>query len=257
MKSLWTLSAALLLGLSAATAQTAFLCDHQGANSYSETREINLPFSGAVDVSTSVGAISVQGWDNAYVLVRAHIGASADDEYQARLIAGQVQIDVSSDRIQASGPVGKSWGVGFEVFVPREAGVRANTHVGAVSVADVTGKIFAQTSVGALTLTRLGGDVEAKTGVGAISVALSGAQWEGKGLTAATGTGAIRITAAPEYIASFDLRTNLGKIASNFPEARVMPTSFLGRKLVFGSGAPIQATTSIGQIELVAVRAEE
>jgi hypothetical protein len=258
MKSFPILCAALLVGLPAASAQTPLLCEHQNENSYCEIRELNLPFSGAVDVRTGgVGAIAVKAWDNAYVLARVHVNTSAGDEWQARAIAAAVQIDTSSDRIWASGPSGKSWAVSYEVFVPRECGLRLHTKVGAISLADVAGTIDVETSVGALTLAGLAGDVEAKTGVGAISVVLAGDRWDGKGLTATTNTGAIQITAATDYSARFDLRTALGGVSTNFPGARTQSTGFLGRKLAFQAGeggARIQASTSIGQIELTVAR---
>ena len=83
MKSLVILCCSLLVGLSAATA-------HTHSYSYSETREINLPFSGSLDAETMVGAIIVTSWENDYVLVRAHISTSSFyNEYDARLIAGR------------------------------------------------------------------------------------------------------------------------------------------------------------------------
>jgi hypothetical protein len=258
MKSFTILCAALLVGLPAASAQTPLLCEHQNEDSHCEIREINLPFSGAVDIKTGgVGAIAVRAWDNAYVLARVHVNASAGDEWQARAIAAAVHIDTTSDRIWASGPVGKSWAVSYEVFVPRECGLRLHTKVGAISIVNVAGTIDLETSVGALSLSGLAGEVAAKTGVGAISVVLAGDRWIGKGLIASTGTGAIKITAPANYSARFDLRTALGGVSTDFPGARAQSTGFLGRKLAFhagAGGARIQASTSIGQIELTVAR---
>src|SRR3954465_10709761 len=133
MKSIAIACCSLLVGLSAATA-------HPHPYSYSETREINVPFSGSFDAETTgVGAITVNSWENDYVLVRAHVNASAWDEYQARFIAGRVEIDASSTRVRVSGPSGQSWAVGFEIFVPRTSALRLKTRVGAISVTDVAG----------------------------------------------------------------------------------------------------------------------
>lgn len=243
MKRIVILCCTLLLGLSAATAHT---------HSYEETREFNLAFSGAVDFETNVGAIVVKSWENDYVLLRARIHANGADESEARLIAALVQI-YASDRVWASGPSGRSWAVSFEIFVPRASGLNLTTAVGAITIHDVAGTISARSGVGAVELVRLAGNVEAKTGVGAISVTLSGSRWEGKGLTAATGTGAIKITAPADYSASFDLRTALGGIHTDFPGAQVVSTSFLGKKVAFqaGTGGPeIRATSAVGQVEL-------
>src|ERR1035437_6917196 len=193
MKSFAIVCAALLVALPAATAQTPLLCDHQNQNSYCEIREITLPFSGSVDANTGgVGAITVQGWDNAWVFVRAHVTTSAEDEFQARLLSPSVEIDTSSNRIWASGPYGHSWAVSFEVFLPRASGLELNTRVGAIAISDVTGTIHFNVAVGAATLSGLAGEVAGKTGVGAIAIALAGDRWEGKGIDIETGTGAIR-----------------------------------------------------------------
>src|SRR5437899_2137950 len=96
--------------------------------SFSDDREFNLPFTGSVDVNTGgVGAISVSGWENAYVLVRAHVSGNGGDWLEARVVALSVEIAIDGGKVVASGPKGKSWGVGFEVFVPREAGVETKT----------------------------------------------------------------------------------------------------------------------------------
>jgi hypothetical protein len=255
MKTLLILCTALFLGLSAAAAQTP--CEHHNPNSYCESRDLTLPFSGALEVDTGgIGAITVQGWDNDYVSVHVQIDANADTESQARIVASLVQIQVATGQIWASGPAGTSWIVTFEIFLPRGSALRLNTRVGALSIAGVSGAISARTSVGAIALSGVAGDVQARTSVGAISIVLTGARWDGKGLTATTSTGAIHIVAPAAYAAHFDLRTDVGNIVTTFP-ARVLRASFVGKKLVFdasGGGAPIQASTSVGQIELIAAR---
>jgi hypothetical protein len=216
---------------------------------YTETREYNLIPTGPLDVETGVGAIDVHGWDNAYVYLRAKI--SADD----LATAAAVQIDTAENRIHCSGPSHSSWGVAYDLFVPFRSDLRLKTGVGAVNLSGITGDIAAKTGVGAITIANAGGNVDAKTGVGAIAIDLAGATWDGKGLTTTTGTGAIHLTAPRDYAASFDLRTGMGGIETNFSGARIVVVGFFERTLLFnanGGGAPIQATTGIGQIDLLA-----
>jgi hypothetical protein len=238
MKSFLVLCSALLLALPVAAAEN-----------YTEVRELIVPASGALDANTGgVGAIVVQGWDKDYVQVRASI--TTNDRADLAL----VQIGIAEGRVWAFSTGAKSWGVEYEISVPRQFGLHLQTKVGAIEVSGVVGVITTETSVGAITLSDLAGDVTAKTGVGAIEVALTGAGWEGKGLTATTSTGAIRITAPLHYAAHFDLSTNVGGITTTFRGAHPQPTSFMGRELVFdsGGGAPIRrATTSVGRIELL------
>jgi hypothetical protein len=241
MKSLLVLSSALILGLSAATAGT-----HE--TSFFEVREVTLPSTGALDASTVVGAIIVQGWDQDYVLVRATVSANN------RASLALVQLGVADGRIWVFAPAVKSWGVSYEISVPRAYGLHLETRVGAIAVSGVSGVLSAETAVGAIKLSGLGGDVTAKTSVGAIDVTLDGNGWEGKGLSASTDTGEVRITAPAGYAAHFDLRTNLGDVKTTFPGAQTVSTSFLGKQLVFDSGpggAPIHATTSVGRLGLL------
>jgi hypothetical protein len=242
MKSFLILSSALILGLSAATAGT-------NETSFSEVRELIVPSSGTLDANTGgVGAIAVQGWDKDYVSVRATI--TTNDRADLAL----VQLGIANGRIWAFSTGAKSWGVEYEISVPRQFGLHLETKVGAIEVSGATGVISTETSVGAISLRGLGGDVTATTSVGAIDITLTGAGWEGKGLTAATSTGAIRITAPNRYAAHFDLSTNLGGITTTFRGAHPKSTSFMGKELVFdsaGGGSPIRATTSVGRIELL------
>ncbi len=254
MKSYAKLCAALLMPLAAATAQTSLLCDHQNRDSYCEIREMTLPFSGSIHADTGgVGAITVKGWDNAYVFVRAQVTTSAEDEYAARLISFSVEVDTSSNHIWASGPSGKSWAVSYEVFVPHESGVTLNTRVGAIAISDVAGTIHFKAAVGAIALSRLAGEVDGETAVGAIAIVLAGDRWDGKGIDVRTGTGAIHISAPANYSARFDLRTALGTILTDFPGASPRWTGLLGRQLVLETGeggSTIQATSSVGAIDL-------
>jgi hypothetical protein len=247
--------AALFAGASAANAQSGLPCEHRSRHSWCEIREFTLPFSGIVDADTGgVGAISVKAWDNAHVLLRARIGASAEDEWMARAAVAAVRIDTTAELIRAAGPSCGSWSVGYDLFVPRETSLQLRTRVGAISVGGVSGRIRVETSVGAIALSGLAGDVQAETRVGAIAIALDGERWDGKGLSAVTGTGAVLIAAPAAYSARFDLRTALGGLSTNIPGARAEATSFLGRKLLFDAGAggaAIEAATSVGQIDLV------
>jgi len=242
MKSFLILSSALVLALSAATAATR-------ETSVSEIRELTLPASGALDAGTVVGSIAVQSWDEDYVLVRATV--TAHDRASLSL----VQIGIGDGRIWAFSPLAKSWGVSYEISVPREYGLHLETSVGAVSVSGVKGAISAVTAVGAITFSGLAGDVSAKTAVGSVDVTLTGDGWQGKGLSALTATGTVRIHAPVGYAAHFDLRTDMGDVTTTYPGAQVVSTSLFGKQLVFDSGAggaTIHAATSIGRLELIA-----
>ena len=222
MKSLVIAACAMLVGGTAASA-------HRASVSYSETREINLPFSGAFDaVTNGVGGITVQAWENDYIYVRANVHTNARTDFEARQIAGRVEIEATSTRLRVSGPSGQSWAVSYDIRVPKTAALRLRTRVGALEVAEVAGEIDGETAVGAIELTRVSGPVSAKTEIGAIRIK------------------------TPPAGASIDLRTEMGNIKTDLPGARVEQTGFFSRKLVIeGEGPKVRAETSMGAIDLI------
>ena len=235
-------------------------CDHPshtaGLASFCRMVEVPAAFLGQLTVTTDVGGVSVTGWDNPGVLVRARIETSAPDAVAAQTLAWQVQADVAADRVSASGPAQAArhnWTLTFEIFLPHEANLSLTTKVGGVSIADVKGDIRFNTSTGGVSLTRLAGDVQGSTKVGGIAIVLGGDHWDGTALKADTSVGGIEIDAPLNYSAHFAVSTALGNIATTFP---VAPSSApapagLGHKLTFdmgSGGAAIEASTSVGGI---------
>lgn len=246
MKSFAILCAALALA-------PAVVAGSRHHDSYSETREITLPFLGSLEVENAVGAITVKGWDELYIAVRAEVVGNEDEEYESRVTASLVRIETPSNRIVVTGPRGRSWSANLEISVPRQSGLDLQTQVGAVAIFGITGKIRFMTHVGAVTLAGLAGDVAGETNVGAIAITLAGDRWDGEGLTVRTRTGAVRIAAPAAYSADFDLRTGLGALRCAFPESRGQVTGFLSKKLIFTAGTggpPIKASTGVGEVEL-------
>src|SRR5689334_7916543 len=71
-----------------------------------EIREQTLALSGgtiAIDGRQN-GGVSVKGWDQNQVLVRARVQTAAPTEDEARALAGQIKIETSGAKIFASGP---------------------------------------------------------------------------------------------------------------------------------------------------------
>src|SRR5689334_5223435 len=71
-----------------------------------EIREQTLALSGgaiAIDGKQN-GGVSVKGWDQNQVLVRARVQTAAPTEDEARALAGQIKIETSGAKIFASGP---------------------------------------------------------------------------------------------------------------------------------------------------------
>src|SRR5581483_8685894 len=141
-----------------------------------EMREQNAGFAGRLTVDGGTnGGISVKGWDQSGVLVRAKVEANADDEATAQSLVSQVRIDMSAGQVSASGPAQanhQGWSVSYEIFVPRNGDLNLKAHNGAISISDVRGNIQFDTQNGGVSLKRLAGNVEGKTTNGGLQIEL-------------------------------------------------------------------------------------
>src|SRR6185503_9098021 len=111
-----------------------------------EIREQTLALSGgAISVDgRQNGGVSVKGWDQNQVLVRARVQTGAPTAEEAKSLAGQVRIETSGAKIFANGPASRRdypWDVSYEVFVPRRADLSVETQNGGIAIADVSGRI--------------------------------------------------------------------------------------------------------------------
>lgn len=219
---------------------------------YRETREIRTFFMGSLDVDASpVGAITVRGWDDAGVLIRAEI------EADSAVTAAQVAVTELAGAVRATGPVernnSREWSVGYEIFLPRAAALTLKTNVGAIIIDGIAGKIRCVATVGALQLISLAGDVECTTSVGAISIALAGDHWDGVGLDARTNVGAIDLSVPAKYSAHLELSTGLGSVVSNVPLP--VAKSGMARSIsadLGAGGATVSAATKVGAVTVKA-----
>src|SRR5262245_21482956 len=97
-----------------------------------EIREQRLALSGgaiAVDGRQN-GGVSVKGWDQNQVLVRARVQTGAPTVGEAQELSRQIRIETSGAKIFASGPENRkdyNWNGCCEVFVPRRAGLSGET----------------------------------------------------------------------------------------------------------------------------------
>ncbi len=102
-------------------------------------------------------------------------------------------------------------GISYEMVVPANSRVRAQTGTGDVRVAGVTGAVDARTGSGSMEITAVGGDVDVRTGAGPIGI--TGLD---TALRARTGTGRIRVEGAPGGV--WDLSTGSGGIRIDLPD---------------------------------------
>ena len=254
----------LLITYAAATAfaQTKSLaCDsnnnHNHLASSCEMREQTIAYGGKLSVDGGTnGGVSIKGWDSSSVLVRSRVETWGADDATAKSIASQVHVNWSAGQISATGPEtshDESWGVSYEVFVPRNADLALKTHNGGISIADVRGNIQFDALNGGVNLHNLAGDVEGKTQNGGLNITLSGNRWDGAKLDARTTNGGINLSMPQNYSAHFETATVNGHLNANFDMTVHGNISDLSKKLStdLGSGGPtVHVETTNGGVNI-------
>lgn len=222
-----------------------------------EVREQTLAPSGgtiAIDGKQN-GGVSVKGWDQNQVLVRARVQTGAPTEAEAADLARQIRIETSGAKIHASGPERRKdyhWDVSYEVFVPRRADLSLETQNGGIAIADVNGRIDFTALNGGVVLKRVGGAVRGSTTNGGLVIELSGDRWDGESLDVSTTNGGVIMSVPENYSANLQTGTVNGSVNTDFP----VTMQGEGRRnkqiaLNLGSGgAMVKAMTTNGGVHL-------
>ena len=231
--------------------------DHGRQIRHCEMREQQTGFAGRLSVDSGMnGGVSVKGWDQSGVLVRAKLEAWADDEMTAKSLVSQIRLDLSAGQVAASGPADggrQGWSVSYEIFVPRNADLALKAHNGGISISDVRGNIQFDTMNGGVSLNRLAGNVEGKTMNGGVNVVLAGNRWDGTKLDARTTNGGVNITMPENYSAHFESSTVNGRINLGLPANARDREGEAQRKISteLGSGGPtIHVETMNGGVSI-------
>ena len=220
-----------------------------------EVREQTLNASGgtiSIDGRQN-GGVSVKGWDNGQVLIRAQVQTGAPNAGEAEQLARQIRIETAGNKIYASGPDQQrdyNWSVNYEVFVPRHSDLSLDTHNGGISIAEVNGRIDFTALNGGVVLRRCGGSVHGTTTNGGLVVELAGDRWDGETLDVRTTNGGVSMSVPDNYSAYLQTGTVNGNISVDFPvtvQGRI--TKELAVNL--GSGGPtVRAMTTNGGVRI-------
>ena len=220
-----------------------------------EIREQTLAMSGgAISVDgRQNGGVSIKGWDQNQVLVRARIQTGAPTAEEAAALSRQITIETGGAKIFANGPESRRnyhWDVSYEVFVPRRADLSVETHNGGISFTEVNGKINFTAVNGGVVLKRIGGDVRGSTTNGGLVVELSGDRWDGDSLDVSTTNGGVVMSIPENYSARLETGTVNGSVSVDFPvtvQGRISKQIALN----LGSGGPtVKAMTTNGGVTL-------
>ena len=219
-----------------------------------EIREQTLAPSGAIAIDgRQNGGISVKGWDQGQILVRARVQAGAPTAAEAEALGKQVRIETSGAKIHATGPENKRdyhWDVSYEVFVPRRSDVSLETHNGGIAIADVNGKIDFTALNGGVVLKRVGGAVRGSTTNGGLAIVLSGDRWDGESMDVSTTNGGVSMSVPENYSAHIETGTVNGGVNTEFPvTVKGEMTKQIAVNLGSG-GATVRAMTTNGGVHL-------
>ena len=220
-----------------------------------EVREQTLaPNGGVITIDgRQNGGISVKGWDQGQILIRARVQAGAPTVSEAEALAKQIQIETSGAKIFASGPDNRRdyhWDVSYEVFVPRHSDLSLEAHNGGIAIAEVSGRIDFRVTNGGVVLKRVGGNVKGGATNGGLVVELSGDHWEGDSLDVSTTNGGIVMSIPENYSAHLETGTVNGNLSVDFP---VTVQGRISKELAvnLGSGgATVRAMTTNGGVKI-------
>jgi DUF4097 and DUF4098 domain-containing protein YvlB len=229
--------------------------------SFCQIREQTLAPAGQLAIDgRQNGGISVKGWDQNQILVRARVQAGAISSPEAESLAAQVRIETGGNKIFASGPENQRnahWDVSYEVFVPRRSDVSLETHNGGIAIQDVNGRIDFTALNGGVVLRRVAGTVKGSTTNGGLVVDLTGDRWEGDSLDVSTTNGGIVMSVPENYSANIQTGTVNGSINVDFP---VTVQGRITKQLSFNlgsGGASVRATTTNGGVRIQKVSGRE
>ena len=175
------------------------------------------------------------------VRIVARVRASADDDATAKEIARQIRIITDGGQIRSEGPSQRnhnSWSVSYDVYVPSQENLEANTENGGISAEDIRGEMNFEATNGGIRLSEVGGNVRARTTNGGVLATLSGTTWQGQGLDLQTTNGGATVYVPRGYNALLETGTTNGGMRVDFP---ITVRGSLSRHIStqLGSGGPV------------------
>ena len=222
-----------------------------------EVREQSVDSTGALSLEgLENGPAVVTGWDEAKVLVRLRVEATALTRSESQDLLRRIRTTVEPGRVVVDGPRGliaRGWLVSAEVFVPRATNLRLETNNGAITIADLAGNVNTRshnakiqvernrgsvhaesnnseiritdvsgdvdfaTNNGAMRFSRIGGSVRGRTNNGQIEVGLVGLGAPGRAVELETHNAAVVLTVPRDFSAEVSFESHHGQLKSDFP----------------------------------------
>ena len=210
------------------------------------------PGSGTLQIDASQnGSVSIVGADVNEIRVVAKIQTEGESLEEARQMAREIRINASASSISATGPQSRrryGYAVSFDVTVPRNSNISAETHNGGVFLEGLNGTVEARAVNGPVTIREMAGDVTGRTTNGPISAELSGTSWQGRGLDLQTTNGPVTVRIPENYNAHLETGTVNGPMRIDFP-VTVQGRITKRFSVDIGKGGPtVRAVTTNGPV---------
>ena len=230
---------------------TAIRWNSNGRPTVAESREERVPAAPDTTIDPGVnGGIRIHGWNNADVLVKACIHASASTEDDANSLLKEVKIVRGPGDLEPDGPGdsnSRHWDVSYEIWMPNKSNIQAHGVNGGITIESLEGQIHFHTQNGGVTLIGVAGDVDGSTQNGGLTIELTGSSWRGAGLNAETQNGGVHVRVPEGYSAQVEASTVNGGMHVEFP------VQLNGKTLTFdlgSGGAPIRIRTVNGGVHI-------
>jgi hypothetical protein len=240
------------------------------------TFERTLTVNGPVDLSVRTGSGSIQirtgGGDRVEIVGRVSTGWSRDGVDAAervRRVEAAPPITQEGNVIRLgdtnNDPMYRNVSISYELVVPANTRVNAQTGSGSQTIGSVDGPVRAQTGSGSIRIERTGGSLHAQTGSGNIQADSVGGEVRaqtGSGsvdvrqiargdVSVQTGSGSVSLSLPPDAAFTLDARTGSGSIATSQPltvQGRVRRNHVTGT--VRGGGNAVHVRTGSGSIAI-------
>ena len=238
--------------------------------------ERTLTVNGPVDLSIRTGSGGIQirtgGGDRVQIVGRISAGTSrdgVDPAERVRRVEAAPPITQSGNVIRIGDtnddPNYRNLGISYELVVPANTRINAQTGSGNQAIGSVDGPVRAQTGSGNIRIERAGGSLHAQTGSGNIEADSVGGEVRaqtGSGsvqvrqvtradVSVQTGSGSVTLNLPPDAGYTLDARTGSGSISTAQPitmQGRIARNHVTGT--VRGGGNTVHVRTGSGSIDI-------
>jgi hypothetical protein len=254
----WLRAAALAAGFFAAGCHGGGGGNLSGQASDEWVRSYELPPDGTIEVSSTNGAIELEGYDGRTVEVRAERLAKAASDEAARQLVSKIEIkeEILPNRVAIrtegiSGIlIGVSYQVKYQVRVPHTVAARMRVTNGVVNAKAFAGPLLATSTNGGIVGEQLRGKIEARSVNGNVQIALESVDPGGVSLRTTNGRVDLALPAAAKADLSAECRNGAVTVEGLEIETFGEQSRRAVNGRLNGGGPPVDVETTNGAIRI-------